>query len=105
MTAGSEVNVEPTPHHPAVDNPDTDAILQFLPEPLMYVMPVGQLLAALRQAPDISRAAAFLALGTVGLDERFRIALAGCHQPVFHKEVLDEEAAFVMLCFLVNPQL
>lgn len=103
VAAFGEVNVKYTPHQSPVDNPDAYAIFESLPEAFMNLARVRQLLSAVGESPDIPGPAAFLSFRAVGFNDGLSIRHPFCHQAVLNKEMLDEETAFVMMSFLINP--
>jgi hypothetical protein len=65
MPPRRKVNIENTAYESTIDNPDTDTVLQFLPQAFMHGTRIRQLPTAMGRFPDIAGAAPFPAFHAV----------------------------------------
>ncbi len=84
MTAFGKVDIEYATHEASVNNPDTYAVLQLLPKPLMHIFAIWQYLPAMGHSGGISSAAAFLSFFLVRFGQCLFIRHALCHKPMLH---------------------
>lgn len=73
VAACGEINIKDAAHIPSINDPDAEAVFQFLPKMIMGVLAVREFLAPVRGLGNIPGASSFLTFLEISRNERVPI--------------------------------